>query len=168
MLVLCSPSVHKVYYSSAETGMGSARLAYTVHEQKQSALEDYAERAVMMQYNICVVTLSVYTILCSGFFLLCSIMPLCSDVLLCSKLCQHNLPRPIRRPCWFTARAHASLISHKPGVKQCTDLLVSVGVTVRVLLHLSGCVALGSASPQKLSIHTCDDCATTTQYYVTV
>ena len=41
------------------------------HEQKQSALEDYVERAVMMQYTNCVVTLSVNTIFVDytlGFF----------------------------------------------------------------------------------------------------
>ena len=72
MLTLCSSSVHIIAGAKRllarrrgieraglhEASVHSARVRRIVNqdEQKQSALEDYAERAVMMQYSNCVVT----------------------------------------------------------------------------------------------------------------
>ena len=69
ILTLCSSSVHIIAGATrllarrrgigrGSTRLHSARVCRIVNqdEQKQSALEDYAERVVMMQYSNCVVT----------------------------------------------------------------------------------------------------------------
>ena len=61
MLALCSLSVHIITASRGgieRAGLNEASVhSAHVRRRKQSALEDYAEKAVMMQYTNSVVTL---------------------------------------------------------------------------------------------------------------
>ena len=62
-------------------------------------------------------------------------MPLCSDVLLCSNLCQHNPPRPTTS----TSHQHVRLkVIFSP--KKCSEA-VSEGLKIQNVPHLAGALS---------------------------